>query len=62
MHIKIQEIDSQQSDRATLNIDYNIDDEFVSLSINEGDQFDFNFDDLHRAINTVKRMQNPDSW
>lgn len=54
MEIRIVESDgSSRLDKATLFIDLNPDEDFVSLSINNGDEFFFDANELLRALNAV---------
>ncbi len=54
MHIRISEIDNgATSDKSVLDIECDPDDKFVSLSIDNGDVFEFDIDELLRALNAV---------
>jgi hypothetical protein len=65
LNIQIPELDLQGSYKATLHINFNEDQdghETLTLSINDGDKFEFNLLDLERAVMAVKAIRIPDSW
>ena len=53
--MKIYEINHGQSDTAALHINFHLipEDECVTLSINNGDKFDFHLDDLRRVLEAI---------
>lgn len=62
LHIDIPEDDGTLSaDRARLKITFDPDDNYLSLSMNGGDEFDFKVDELLRVLNCIFMLKKSDS-
>ena len=60
LHIRISETDNGATvDKAVLDIECDPDEKFISLSINNGDAFEFDVDELLRALNAVFMFRKP---